>query len=320
LKGAKDLPPALVEGGLVPAARGFVEGDWYFEEDCGAVRRGFRIERLLYEETSPFQTIRVYDTAFFGRLLTLDDVVMFTERDEFVYHEMLVHVPLCSVDAPRSVLIVGGGDCGCLREVLRHPSVERVAQCDIDERVTRVCERWFPWSARATADPRVELIFGDGIAYVASHAATFDVIVIDGTDPKGAAVGLFTTEFYADVAGALRPGGVMTAQTESPHWDAPMVGAIYDQMRGAFGDVSSYLCAIPSYPSGCWTLAYASDGSRHATDVDDERAAAIARETLYYTPAVHRAAFALPTFAARAVAGDNPFARFDERLRRPDSD
>jgi spermidine synthase len=320
LKLPRNLPRELLEDGVLPGARGFVDGDWYFEEDCGATRRGLLVEQLLHEEQSPFQTIRVYETPFFGRVLTLDDIVMLTERDEFVYHEMLVHVPLCSLEAPRSVLIVGGGDCGCLREVLRHDGVERVVQCDIDERVTRICERWFPWAEPAVADSRTELVFSDAIAYVAEHPESFDIVIVDGTDPKGPAVGLFTTEFYASVARALRPGGVMTAQTESPHWDAGMVGAIYQQIRGAFTQVASYLCAIPSYPSGCWTLAYAANERTHGQYFATDRAAAIAESSLYYNAAVHHAAFALPGFAARAVAGENPFVRFEERVRSRHAD
>lgn len=313
---SRKIPAALVEGSQLPETTGSFDGRWYSEEDFGAVKLCIRVADKIHEEKSAYQKITVYDTPFFGRLLTLDDVVMLTERDEFVYHEMMIHVPLCSIPEPRSVLIIGGGDCGALREVLRHPCVGRVVQCDIDERVTRVCEAHFPWVDAATADPRAEIIFADGVRYIAEHQNSFDLIVVDSTDPKGPAVGLFLRDFYRSVARALKPGGVMTAQTESPHWEAAMVGAIYAEQRQAFKHSSAYVCSIPTYPSGCWTLAYASNARRHDDYFAADRAAALESECLYYNAQIHSAAFALPNFAALAVgSGTNPFARFDQQHR-----
>ncbi len=311
----KIIPEGLVDGEAMPASRGFVEDGWFFEEDSGATRLGIRIHRKLHEETTPYQTIHVYETGFFGRMLTLDDIMMFTERDEFVYHEMLVHVPLCSIPEPRQVLIIGGGDCGCLREALKHPSVERVVQCDIDERVTAVSREFFPWVEKAAADPRAELLFEDGVAYIERNRDTFDLVIIDSTDPKGPAVGLFLSEFYQKVGAALKPGGVMVAQTESPHWGAAAVGAIYGQLRGAFAHVSTFLGYIPTYPSGSWSWAYAGKDHRHDAFFDEARVAALEPSCLYYNREVHRAAFALPTFVRRTTEGDNPFATFDQRHR-----
>lgn len=313
---SRKIPAALVEGAELPETTGNFDGHWYCEEDFGAVKLSIRVADKIHEEKSEYQKITVYDTPFFGRLLTLDDVVMLTERDEFVYHEMMIHVPLCSIPDPKSVLIIGGGDCGALREVLRHPGVERVVQCDIDERVTRVCETHFPWVQAAAADPRAEILFADGIRYIEEHQSSFDLIVIDSTDPKGPAVGLFLRDFYQSVARALRPGGVMTAQTESPHWEAAMVGAIYAEQRAAFKQTTAYVCSIPTYPSGCWTLAYASNDRRHDDYFDAGRAAALESDCLYYNAGIHSAAFALPNFAARAVHTDeNVFSRFDQEHR-----
>ena len=238
---SRNPPP----GRILPVARGHVSGNWYYEENPGASRLGIRVGEKLHEERSAYQKLSVYDTAFFGRVLTLDDVVMLTERDEFVYHEMLVHVPLCSIPEPQRVLIIGGGDCGALREALKHPNVEKVVQCDIDERVTRVSERFFPWVHEACADPRAELVFADGIEYVARHAASFDLIAVDSTDPVGPAAGLFVGDFYRAVLRALRPGGVMTAQTESPHWNADLVASIYREIH----------CFVPSRGRVCVLVA-----------------------------------------------------------------
>jgi spermidine synthase len=315
MKGRADVPEALVDGGLMPGSTGFFEPPWFYEEAVGAARLGIRVQARLHEETSACQKITIYDTTFFGKVLTLDDVVMLTERDEFVYHEMLVHVPLCSVDEPGEILIIGGGDCGCLREVLRHPCVKRVVQVDIDERVTRVCGEHFAWVRRVEADPRAELRFEDGAAYVGRQAGAFDVVIVDSTDPKGPGVGLFTRGFYAEVARSLKPGGVMVAQTESPHWDPAMVAAIFGEIRGAFGRVSAYQAPVPTYPSGHWTFCYASADRSPGDFLDEERALGVARGCRYYNPLVHKASFALPNFFIEVLRGENPFQEFDARHR-----
>ena len=299
-------PPGL------PEPSGGFDGEWLYEDD-GLKRFGIRTARELHREKSEFQELAVYDTPFYGRVLTLDGLVMFTERDEFVYHEMLVHVPLCAHEEPKSVLIVGGGDCGCLREALRHPSVERVVQCDIDERVTAVSRDYFSWVAAAADDPRAELLFDDGVRYVRDNQMSFDLVIVDSTDPIGPAVGLFQEPFYRDVSNALRPGGIMTAQTESPHWGAGLMGQIHAEQRKVFRQVFGYLGHIPTYPSGSWSWSLATD--ERAADAfavrDTERAVSIARDSLYYNPDIHHGAFQLPNFARRALQGDNVFDRFD---------
>jgi spermidine synthase len=306
-----DLPPDL---GMVPNTGG-LSGEWFQEDNQGVTRLGIRVSAHLHTEKSPYQKIDVYESPFFGRFLTLDDLMMVTERDEFVYHEMLIHVPLCAMPEPTSVLIIGGGDCGCIREALRHRSIERVVQCEIDERVTRVSERFFPWVSEAIADPRVELVFDDGVRYIEQNRREFDLIVVDSTDPIGPAVGLFLADFYGKVRDALRPGGLMAAQTESPHWNAATLGAIRGQIDSAFRHVATYWGSVPTYPSGswCWTLA----GLDRAYDefFDDGRAREIAQHTLYYNAEIHRACFMLPSFARAALRGQDPFGRFDRASR-----
>ena len=307
----RELPRDL---DVVPNTGG-LSGEWFHEENQGVTRLGIRVTAHLHGERSEFQKIDVYESPFFGRFLTLDDLMMVTERDEFVYHEMLVHVPLCVMREPRQVLIIGGGDCGCIREALRHPSVERVVQCEIDERVTRVSQKFFPWVSEVVDDPRVELIFDDGVRYIEQHENAFDLIVVDSTDPIGPAVGLFLTDFYAKVERALRPGGMMAAQTESPHWNAPTLGAIRGQVESVFAHVATYWGSIPTYPSGSWCWTLASADRRYDAYFDEERAERIAQHTLYFNPQVHRACFALPTFVRQALSGRNPFERFDRRER-----
>jgi spermidine synthase len=306
------IPPGLLEGSTKPAAKGLFDSPWYYEEDYGSCRLGIKTAKLLHEEQTPFQKISIYDTQFFGKLLTLDGIVQLTERDEFVYHEMLVHVPLCSLPDPKSVLIIGGGDCGCLREVLKHPGIERVVQCDIDERVTRVCEEFYPWVTEAIADSRAQLEFTDGVKYVEQNVANFDLVIIDSTDPMDGSVGLFLRDFYAKVSKSLKPGGLMVAQTESPHWDAPMVGAIHGELRASFAHAAAYLISVPTYPSGLWSLGFASNIAEPNQSPDRQRAEAIAKRCRYYNVEMHQACFALPNFVAEALRGRNVFAHLEQ--------
>ncbi len=271
---------------------------WFYEpyHDISAI--GIHITELVHHEQSAFQDIKVYDTVGHGRLLLLDDMVMLTELDEFVYHDLITHVPLCIHEDPRQVLVVGGGDGGTIREVLKHEGVERVVLCEIDERVTRVCQRWIPSVAGELEDPRVELVFADAVEYVRSHAGAFDAVLVDSSEPIGPAAGLFEGSFFADLRRALRTGGVISAQTESPFYAADTVRDVFKEMRGVFNQVHGYFGSIPTYPSGCWTFALASD-HRSPALLDERRAAALSCK--YFNTGIARGAFALPEFVRRLV-------------------
>lgn len=285
---------------MQPNTGGMQDG-WFFEENQGTSRLGIRVREHLHSERSEYQKLDVYDSEFFGRFLTLDDLMMFTERDEFVYHEMLTHIPLCSLPSPERVLIVGGGDCGCAREILKHESVQQVVQCDIDERVTRVCEEYFSWLGPVMQDPRFEALFADGVEYIRRHERAFDLIIIDSTDPIGPAVGLFQSEFFEATRRALRSGGVLVNQTESVHWSPKLVAAVVRQMREVFPLVSTFWGAIPTYPSGSWCWSYASDTRAPRDHFDAARARRVAESCQYYTPEMQEAAFVLPQFLRRAL-------------------
>lgn len=290
---------------MQPNVGGASEG-WYTEEHQGVARFGVAIRAHLHHEKTPWQTIDVYDSEFFGRLLTLDDLVMFTERDEFVYHEMLTHVPLCALESPRRVLVLGGGDAGCAREALRHRSVEQVVQCEIDERVTRVCQQHFDWVGPTLEDPRVDAVFDDGVQYIRDHEGHFDLIVVDSTDPIGPAVGLFQANFFAAAARALAPGGVLVNQCESVHWSSELVARISAQMREAFAHVHHYWGAIPTYPGGSWCWGWASADRRPDDFFDVERAREIEKDCRYWSADLQSAAFALPRFLRQALEGGVP--------------
>lgn len=253
--------------------------------------------RRLHFEVTPWQTIEVYETDSFGTLLALDGCVMLTDRDHFLYHEMLAHPVLFSHPAPRRVLIVGGGDCATLREVLRHTQVESVLQVELDERVTRVAEEYFPELCAANADPRAELRFGDGIQAVhEAEDASLDVIIIDSTYPVAPEEGLFSESFYRDCARALRGDGLLAEQSESPFLSAHVIAEMHKALRRAgFADTRTLVFPQPTYPSGWWSATLArKDGRLNAFRKSDAAAKPFA--TRYYSAAVHEAAFTLPPF------------------------
>lgn len=252
-----------------------------------------RVKAVLHRERSRYQEIVVYDTEAFGRLLTLDDVVMTSERDEFVYHEMLAHVPLVTHPRPRRVLVIGGGDGGVVREVLKHRAVEEVHLVEIDGRVLAAAREHLPTIASGLGDPRVRVTVGDGIEYVQGVRDAYDVIIVDSTDPVGPAVGLFREEFYRDVAAALAADGLFAAQTESPFFDAPLLKEVHLALRAIFPVTRLALFTVPTYPGGLWSLSLGSKAHDPLTAPLD-RARGLA--TRYYSPEIHRAAFVLPPF------------------------
>lgn len=271
---------------------------WFTENcaECGTAF-GVAVRRLLHEERSPFQHIQVYETETLGNLLVLDGFIMLSSRDNFFYHEMMTHPALYTHPRPRRVLIVGGGDCGCLRECLKHPDIERVDQVDIDERVTRVSEKFFPELCSANSDPRAGLHFADAIQWVADCPARhYDVIVIDSTDPIGQAARLFSEDFYRDCHHALTENGVLVAQSESPLFHRDLMEAMAARLRAAGFDHTARLY-FPQcvYPSGWWTATLATRGvpPQHFRLLD---AQARPFTTRYYNAAIHQGALAEPEF------------------------
>lgn len=281
-----------------------MDGHWFTEEWAGQGSAiSLKITRKLHDEQSPYQRIEIYDTENFGRLMTLDGLVMVTDRDNFIYHEMMSHPALFTHADPKSILIIGGGDCGTLHEVLKHPVTE-VTQVELDERVTRVAEQFFPALTASNHDARARLSFADGIAWVTEAATeSFDVIIVDGTDPIGPAAGLFSEAFYKSCWRALRPGGILAGQSESPLFHADLISAMHAALRAAgFADVRTLPFAQCTYPSGWWSTTLAAKG----TTLDRIREQAVnARpfSTRYYNFAIHQAAFALPQFLRERLDG-----------------
>lgn len=290
-------------------------GDKWFTEICEEAGSAFslKVNRKLHEEQTPFQRIAIYETTDFGKLMVIDGFVMLADRDNFIYHEMMSHPALFTHPDPRSVLVIGGGDCGTLREVLKHPGVERALQVEIDERVTRLAEQYFPKLCEAQNDPRASLHFGDGIQWAKEAAAgSYDLIVIDSTDPVGPAKGLFTEAFYRDCLRALTRDGLLVQQSESPLYHLESILLPMHQAMRAAGFASTVSLHFPQcvYPSGWWTATMARrDGP--LTEFREQDAANRSFETLYYNPAVHTAALAQPEFMRRKLA------RMTDSLRGP---
>ena len=281
--------------------------DHWFTEPCDESGSAFslRVRRKLHEEQSPFQKIEVYETTHFGNLMVIDGFIMLSGRDNFLYHEMMSHPALYSHHAPRRVAIIGGGDCGTLREVLRHPEVERVTQIDIDERVTRVAETYFPELCQSNDDPRAELLFIDGIRWMEeAPAGSLDVIIVDSTDPIGPGEVLFSEAFYRACHAALDDGGILVQQSESPLLHGDILRRMYRDMGAAgFDHRRSLFFPQPVYPSGWWSTTLARKG-RPLDGFREADAAARPFPTRYYTPEIHRAAFAAPAFFAPMLEGE----------------
>lgn len=279
----------------------YIRDGVYVELSEEGFGHALRVTAELHHEVSPYQSIRVVDTSSHGRMLLLDDLVMLTDRDECVYHEMIAHVPLLMHPAPERVLVVGGGDGGTIREVLRHPSVREAVLCEIDERVIEVSKTWFPAVAGALASPRCRIETRDAVAYVHDTDERFDVVLIDSTDPVGFAEGLFQDAFLQSVKRVLTPGGLYAGQNESPWLDGgrPFAG-VQAALRRVFGHVAAYGAGVTTYPYGYWCFGVASDEPL-TLKADDERMSALADGCNWWTPELQSAAFALPAFAKRLL-------------------
>ena len=273
-----------------------------FEPSGSAI--GYRVTRKLDEVQSPFQKIEVYESTDWGNVMLIDGAMMVTTRDNFLYHEMMSHPALFTHPDPKRVAIIGGGDCGTLREVLRHPGVEKAVQCDIDEQVTRMSEKHFPELCESNNDARAEILFDDGLAWMANCApGSLDVVIVDATDPVGPATGLFNRAFFESCFRALKDDGILVQQSESPLVLLDLIRDIRAEMgKAGFDSFQTLPFPQPCYPSGWWSCTLARKGGRGFGFREDD-AAAKAFATKYYSADIHRAARVLPPFVAEALGG-----------------
>lgn len=271
---------------------------WYTEEHTEHARFSIHIDKQLASVQSEFQRIDVFHSPEFGRILTLDGYLMVTEKDEFIYHEMITHVPMAVNPAVKKVLVIGAGDGGAVRELLRYDSITHIDMVEIDEEVVKVCKEYLPFTAGKLEDERVCLHFEDGLKYVRRKVDEYDLIIVDSTDPFGPGEGLFTKEFYGNCYTALKEDGILVNQHESVYYDsyAAAMRRAHQRLEESFPIALVYQAHIPTYPSGHWLFGFASKKFHPLKDLDEEKWNGLGLYTKYYNTDLHRGAFALPNY------------------------
>ena len=271
---------------------------WFSEYHTKNVRFSIRVDSQLYSGQSEFQRIDVFSSPDFGRFLVLDGYMMMTERDEFIYHEMITHVPMSVHPNVKKILVIGAGDGGVAGELLRFPTVEHIDLVEIDEQVVNVCREFLPFTAKSLDDPRVHVHFEDGMRFVRSVENEYDLIIVDSTDPFGPGEGLFTKEFYGNCWRALREDGVMVNQHESPFYqnDAIAVKRAHKRIVESFDLSMVYQAHIPTYPSGHWLFGFSTKKYHPLNDFRPQYWKSLGLKTRYYNTQLHVGAFALPNY------------------------
>lgn len=273
---------------------------WIKEMQVENAAMTYKVKETLHTEKTKYQELAILDTYEFGRMLVLDGIVQTTIRDEFVYHEMITHIPLFTHGNPKKVLVVGGGDGGAIREILKHKSVEKVVLCEIDNRVVELSKRYLPEISCGLDDPRAEVFIGDGIKFVLERKNEFDVIIVDSTDPIGAAEGLFNVNFYKSLYECLTPDGIFVAQTESPFYLPQIVKQVFCDIGNVFPITKLFMAAIPTYPGVYWSFTMGSK-KYDPEKIDTHKIPDF--NTKYYHKDLHKACFVLPKYVKDLVAG-----------------
>jgi len=273
--------------------------EWLSEDLHPYYRKSLKIKRKFADEQTEYQHLQVFETEYFGNTLVLDGIIQLTERDNMGYHEMITHVPMLAVGAPKRVLIVGGGDGGSLQQVLRYPSVQEAVVCELDQKVVDYSRKYFPAFGDPWSDPRAKLLVRDAFGYLEENPGTFDVIVSDTTDPIGMAERLFSDEFYKLMVRALAPGGAAATQCEQPYFDTELIKTIYKTAQALSKNPAYYYAQIPTYPGGGIGFMYVSD-TPWENGLKTPYPPSINN---YLNPEIHRAAFAIPEFFRRELYG-----------------
>lgn len=271
---------------------------WFSEKQTKNVKLSIRVERQLYSGQSEFQRIDVFESPEFGRFLTLDGYMMLTEKDEFIYHEMMVHIPMAVHPKVEKVLIIGAGDGGVIRELAAYPEIRHMDLVEIDEMVVQVCKEYLPKTACCLEDERVHIHYEDGLKYIRRCKNEYDLIIVDSTDPFGPGEGLFTREFYGNCYKALKEDGIMVNQHESPFYeeDARACQKAHRNITESFPISKVYQAHIPTYPSGHWLFGFASKKYHPLRDLREQEWKARGLKTRYYTTTLHKGAFYIPAY------------------------
>ena len=271
---------------------------WFSEQHTKDVKLSIRVDRQLYSGHSDYQRIDVFESPEFGRFLVLDGCMMLTQKDEFIYHEMITHVAMAVHPRVRRVLVIGGGDGGAVRELCRYDDIEHIDLVEIDEQVVEVSRRFFPETTCSLDDPRVSIMYRDGLRFVRGCKDEYDLIIVDSTDPFGPGEGLFTREFYGNCYKALKEDGIMINQHESPFYkeDALACQRAHKRIVETFPIGKVYQAHIPTYPSGHWLFGFASKKYHPLRDLDEKRWNARGLKCGYYTTMLHKGAFYIPAY------------------------
>ena len=280
---------------------------WFTEKHTETVHFSIEVDKVLYEGQSKYQKIGVYESKEWGRFFSLDGYLMVTEKDEFIYHEMIVHVPMAVNPKINNVLVIGAGDGGTIRELCRYSSLESIDMVEIDEEVVTISKRYFPTLNTGFDDPRVHLYFEDGVKFVQNADKHYDLIIIDSTDPFSVGEGLFTQSFYENCRSILSTNGILVNQHESPfypHYQAAMKKA-HQRLKETFPIAEVYQAFIPSYASGHWLFGFASNTLNPISDHQSEIWESYGLKTRYYNSKLHEASFVLPNYVQKALEGNN---------------
>lgn len=271
---------------------------WFSEFHSKDVKFSVRIDKQLYSGKSDFQRIDVYDSDEFGKFFTLDGYIMITEKDEFIYHDMIVHVPMATNPNIENVLVIGAGDGGTVRELVRYKSIKKIDMVEIDKMVVDICREYFPNSTCGLDDERVNLLFEDGLKFISDKVNEYDLIIVDSTDPIGPGEGLFTSEFYGNCYKALSKDGILVNQHESPFYPeyARQMQRAHKRIREFFPISKVYQVHIPTYASGHWLFGFASKTYDPVKDMDADKWNSLGLKTGYYNTEIHRGAFAIPNY------------------------
>ena len=280
---------------------------WYTENQTKNVNFSMKVKSHLYSAQSEFQKIDIIDTYEFGRVLVIDNWTMVTEKDEFIYHEMITHVALATNPEIKNVLVIGAGDGGTVRELTRYNNIENIDMVEIDELVVKASIEHLPFTSNKLSDPRVNLYFEDGIKFVKNKENLYDLIIVDSTDPIGPGEGLFTTEFYTDCYNALTEKGILINQCESPYYshNAYEMKRSYKKLNNLFSICKAYQYHMPTYPSGHMIFCFASKVLDPIKDLNSEKWNKLGLETKYYNTELHKGAFYLPNYVTKLLSSEN---------------
>lgn len=271
---------------------------WFTEQHTDNVRFSIRTDKQLASEETEIQRIDIFTSPEFGKFLVLDGCIMLTEKDEFIYHEMIVHVPMAVNPKIRKVLVIGAGDGGTIRELCRYETIEHIDMVEIDQRVVELCQEHFPNLSASLSDPRVNIYYEDGLKFIRSRKKEYDLIIVDSTDPVGPGEGLFTKEFYGNCHNALKDDGILVNQHESPYYsfNTKAMQRAHQRIREKFKIARVYQAHIPTYPSGYWLFGFASKTFDPVHDLDEAAWKRLNLKMKYYNTSLHKGCFAIPNY------------------------